>query len=126
MKNLLSGLLSLLLICACAHDAKVETVHSLLPVPQEMQMSDGGFTLRKGTKLYTNVAVEEKNAITNAFAEWNELLEPTAEECETNCIAMEICGSVENISSPEGYSIDVTEDKISIRATSAAGLFYAA
>ena len=126
MKNLLSGLLSLLIICACAHNAKVETVHSLLPVPQEIQMSDGGFTLCKGTKLYTNVAVEEKNAITNAFAKWNELLEPTAEECETNCIAMEICGSVENISSPEGYSIDVTEEKISVRATSAAGLFYAA
>ncbi len=126
MKNFCLGLVSLLLICACAHDESVERSHTLLPVPQNIQISAGSFTVIKGTRLYINAPSEEKAAIINAFAEWEELLEPTNESSATKCIALELCQKIEKISSPEGYTIDVTPKRISIKATSSAGLFYAA
>ena len=125
MKNLCLGLLSLLLLCACAHDTNTVASHSLLPVPQEIQTAEGCYTIHKGTKLYIEAPDEDKSAIINALAVWKELLEP-ADEKVTGGIAMEICDKVEGISSPEGYTIAVTKKGISAKATSAAGLFYAA
>ena len=125
MKNLCLGLLSLLLLCACAHSTSTVTSHSLLPVPQDIQVADGCFTIRKGTKLYVEAPDEDKNAITGALAVWKEILEPTDEK-SSNCIAMEICDKVENVSSPEGYTIQITPKGITAKATSSAGLFYAA
>ena len=126
MKKTLLGLLSLILVCACAHDASVETKHSLLPVPQDMHIAKGCFTVSKGTKLYINTPADDKDAITNAFAAWNGLLEATENNATANCITMEVCDQVENVTSPEGYTLEVTKEKINVKATSAAGLFYAA
>ena len=124
MKKTLLGLLSLILVCACAHDANVISSHSLLPVPQDMQTAKGYFTVGNGTKLYINTPADDKDAITNAFAAWNNLLEATENNAATNCIAMEVCDQVENVTSPEGYTMEVTKEKINVKATSAAGLFY--
>ena len=126
MKKLLTGLASLLLICACAHNESVERSYTLLPVPQEIQTSDGDFTITNGTMLYINAPAGDKDAITNAFAAWDGMLEATDNNATSNCIAMEVCDNVEGVTSPEGYAIAVTKEKISVKATSAAGLFYAA
>ena len=126
MKKILTGLASLLLICACAHNESVERDYTLLPVPVEIQTSDGDFTITNGTRLYINAPAGDKDAITNAFAAWSGMLETTENNATSNCIAMEICDNVEGVTSPEGYAIAVTKEKISVKATSAAGLFYAA
>ncbi len=126
MKKILIGLASLLLICACAHNESVERDYALLPVPVEIQTSDGDFTITNGTRLYINAPAGDKDAITNAFAAWSGMLEATENNATSNCIAMEVCDNVEGVTSPEGYAIAVTKEKINVQATSAAGLFYAA
>ncbi|MBQ5627728.1 MAG: beta-N-acetylhexosaminidase, partial [Bacteroidaceae bacterium] len=126
MKKLLIGLTSLLLLCACAHKANIETSHSLLPIPQDMQTTKGYFTVSEGTKLYIGAPADDKIAIANTFAAWSGLLEATEEKATANCIAMEICDNVANVTSPEGYTINVTKERIDVKATTAAGLFYAA
>ena len=126
MKKLLVGLTSLLLLCACAHKEKIETSSCLLPIPQEMQIAKGCFTVDKDTKLYINTPAEDKNAIASTFAAWNGALELTEEYTAANCIAMELCDNVEGITSPEGYTIKVTKERIDVKSPTAAGLFYAA
>ena len=126
MKKILFGLASLLLLCACAHNEVTESSHCLLPVPQDMQTAKGHFTIGKGTKLYIAAPGEDKSAIANAFAAWDGVLETSGENSTVNCIAMEICDNVDDITSPEGYTINVTRERIDVKATSAAGLFYAA
>ena len=126
MKKILFGLASLLLLCACAHNEVTESSHCLLPVPQDMQTAKGHFTIGKGTRLYIAAPGEDKSAIANAFAAWDGVLESAGENSTVNCIAMEICDNVDDITSPEGYTINVTREKIDVKATSAAGLFYAA
>lgn len=126
MKNLYLGLFSLLLLCACAHNVSTETSHNLLPLPQEMQPTGGSFTIGKGTKLCINAPADDINAIANALAPWEGLLELTNDRDATGCIAMEISNEVEGITSLEGYTINVDRKGVSVKATSAAGLFYAA
>ena len=126
MKKILLGLTSLLLLCACAHNADVMPGHSLLPIPQEIQTSNGEFTLTDKTKLYINAPASDKSAIAKVFTAWNTQLATVETDAATDCIAMEVCDKVENITSPEGYTINVTKDRIDVKATSGAGLFYAA
>ena len=123
MKKLLIGLVSLLLLCACAHDNGSDC---LLPIPLEMQTSNGEFTLTNETKLYIAAPAADKSAIAKVFTAWNAQLATVDTEAATDCIAMEVCDKVENITSPEGYTINVTKDRIDVKATSGAGLFYAA
>ena len=126
MKNFFLGLTSLLLLCACAHNTDNATSHSLLPLPQQIGTSKGSFTVGEGTKLYIAADSDDRNAIANALAAWSGVLEVTGENTTANCIAMEVCDNVANVTSPEGYTINVTKEKINVKATSAAGLFYAA
>ena len=126
MKKILLGLTSLLLICACAHKKDIVQTRYLLPIPQEVETCKGHFIVGKGTRLYIAANAVDKSAIFNAFAAWDGALETTEKNVSDNCIAMEVCENVENISSPEGYTINVTKERIDVKAPSAAGLFYAA
>ena len=126
MKKILLGLTSLLLICACAHKKDIVQTRYLLPIPQEVETCKGHFIVSKGTRLYIAANAVDKSAISNAFVAWDGALETTEKNVSDNCIAMEVCENVENISSPEGYTINVTKERIDVKAPSAAGLFYAA
>ena len=125
MKKLFWGLIGLLLICACAHEQN-NTTRSLLPAPKCIQHGNGFFTVTKGTVLCVSAPESDRNAITRLFRTWEDMLSVTEKPADADCIAMEICEKVDGISSPEGYAIEVTEDGIKAKATSGAGLFYAA
>ena len=125
MKKLFWGLIGLLLICACAHEQN-NTTRSLLPAPKCIQHGNGFFTVTKGTVLCISAPEDDKNAVTKLFGAWEDMLSATEKPADADCIAMEICEKVDGISSPEGYAIEVTEKGIKARATSGAGLFYAA
>ena len=126
MKNILLGLASLLLlVCACTRKPDTTTEYSLLPIPQSMHIADGSFTIGKGTKLYIDAPADDRHAISNAFAAWDDIA-VTDKNTATNCISMTVCDTIEGLSSPEGYTINVGKDKITVKATSGAGLFYAA
>ena len=127
MKNILLRLASLLLlVCACTRKPDTTTEYSLLPIPQSMHIADGSFTIGKGTKLYIDAPADDRHAISNAFAAWEGIMTTTENKAATDCISMEICDAVENVISPEGYTINVTKEKIDVKALSGAGLFYAA
>ena len=125
MKKLFWGLIGLLLICACAHKQN-NTTRSLLPAPRCIQHGNGFFTVTKGTGLCISAPENDRNAVTRLLGAWEDMLSVTEKPADADCIAMEICEKVDGISSPEGYAIEVTEDGIKAKATSGAGLFYAA
>ena len=125
MKKLFLVLVGLLLICACGHEQK-NTTGCLLPIPKSIQQGNGFFTVTKGTVLCISAPEDDKNAVTKLFGAWEDMLSATEKPADADCIAMEICEKVDGISSPEGYAIEVTEKGIKARATSGAGLFYAA
>ncbi|MBR3916065.1 MAG: beta-N-acetylhexosaminidase [Bacteroidaceae bacterium] len=125
MKKLFWGIIGLLLICACAHEQK-NTTGCLLPIPKSIQQGNGFFTVTKGTVLCISAPEDDKNAVTKLFGAWEDMLSATEKPADADCIAMEICEKVDGISSHEGYAIEVTEKGIKARATSGAGLFYAA
>ena len=125
MKKLFWGLIGLLLICACAHEQN-NTTRSLLPAPKCIQHGNGFFTVTNGTVLCVSAPESDRNAITRLFRTWEDMLSVTEKPADADCIAMEICEKVDGISSPEGYAIEVTEKGIKVKATSGAGLFYAA
>ena len=125
MKNLCIGLLCLLLISACAQEqGKSNAEYALLPLPKNIEQGNGFFTISKGTELEISAPEHDKRTIAGHLDTWKETL-PTAEDIQNNHIVMEICADVDSISSPEGYSINVNEERITIKATSGAGLFYA-
>ncbi len=125
MKKLFWGLIGLLLICACAHEQN-DATGNLLPVPKSIQQGNGFFTVTKGTGLCISAPENDRNAVTRLLGAWEDMLSVTEKPADADCIAMEICEKVDGISSPEGYAIEVTEDGIKAKATSGAGLFYAA
>ena len=125
MKKLFLVLVGLLLICACAHEQN-NTTRSLLPAPKCIQHGNGFFTVTKGTVLCVSAPENDRNAVTRLLGAWEDMLSVTEKPADADCIAMEICEKVDGISSPEGYAIEVTEDGIKAKATSGAGLFYAA
>ena len=122
MKKLFLGLIGLLLICACAHEQNNAT-SNLLPVPKSIHQGSGFFTVSKETALCISAPESDRNAITRQIGEWK--LSVTEKPADADCIAMEICEKIDGISSPEGYTIEVTEKNIDVKAMSAAGLFYA-
>lgn len=125
MKKLFWGLIGLLLICACAHEQN-DATGNLLPVPKSIQHGNGFFTVTKGTGLCISAPENDRNAVTRLLGAWEDMLSVTEKPADADYIAMEICEKVDGISSPEGYAIEVTEDGIKAKATSGAGLFYAA
>ena len=125
MKNLCIGLICLLLISACAQEqGKSYAEYALLPLPKNIEQGNGFFTISKGTELEISAPEHDKRTIAGHLDTWKETL-PAAEDIQNNHIVMEICADVDSISSPEGYSINVNEERITIKATSGAGLFYA-
>lgn len=125
MKKLFLVLVGLLLICACAHEQN-DATGNLLPVPKSIQPGNGFFTVNKGTGLCISAPENDRNAVTRLLGAWEDMLSVTEKPADADCIAMEICEKVDGISSPEGYAIEITEDGIKAKATSGAGLFYAA
>ncbi|MBR3878208.1 MAG: beta-N-acetylhexosaminidase [Bacteroidaceae bacterium] len=125
MKKLFLVLVGLLLIRACAHEQN-DATGNLLPVPKSIQQGNGFFTVTKGTGLCISAPENDRNAVTRLLGAWEDMLSLTEKPADADCIAMEICEKVDGISSPEGYAIEVTEDGIKAKATSGAGLFYAA
>ena len=125
MKKLFLGLIGLLLIYACAHEQN-DATGNLLPVPKSIQQGKGFFTVTKGTGLCISAPENDRNAVTRLLGAWEDILSVTEKPADADCIAMEICEKVDGISSPEGYAIEVTKDGIKAKATSGAGLFYAA
>src|SRR3982751_639085 len=74
----------------------------VLPEPVSITQKAGMFSMTKDTR------------------EWLR----TAKDCKDQRVVMTV-GPVDGVESPEGYLLDVSVEKVAVRAPTAAGLFYA-
>ena len=125
MKRIITGVVTLLILCACAHERSGERLN-VLPQPRQIERNNGSFTVDNTTGLYIDAPESDKNSITELFNAAGFSFVPASEDRGNNCIAMSICKDIEGIASPEGYTIDATAEKIDVKAISGAGLYYAA
>lgn len=124
MNRIIIASIALALLLSCSQVKNVASSHSLLPLPANIEESEGRFIFNNATTF--KIAAEEKdaNAIGNLLAASPLALERG--EKDSNAVVMTICNDVEGITSPEGYAIEITEENITVKAISGAGLFYAA
>lgn len=124
MNRIIIASIALALLLSCSQVKNVASSRSLLPLPANIEESEGRFIFNNATTL--KIAAEEKdaNAVGNFLAASPLALERG--EKDSNAVVMTICNDVEGITSPEGYAIETTEENITVKAISGAGLFYAA
>ena len=124
MNRIIIASIALALLLSCSQVKNVASSRSLLPLPANIEESKGRFIFNNATTL--KIAAEEKdaNAVGNFLAASPLALERG--EKDSNAVVMTICNDVEGITSPEGYAIETTEENITVKAISGAGLFYAA
>lgn len=124
MKNLSVILICILSVCSCIQEQR-EGEASILPQPKEININDGCFTICEETTLCIKAAKSDSATIAGQFNTPDMKLCFAEKEPSGNCIVLKICDSIDGISSSEGYSIEISEDKVTAKALSGAGLFYA-
>lgn len=97
---------------------------SLIPVPLRIERGAGIFLLSEGTRLYTNLKGEEAKILMGYLETLPVHFKKGNKKDTRNVLSLVVSPDVPQVSSPEGYTLSVTPDKISICATSGAGLFY--
>lgn len=133
MKNLLSPLLLILLIltsCSKA-DSDQQKAPSVIPEPVQMQVRDGTFVIDRKTVILlnndrddiTNIATQLKQEIDSGIGSNIEIRNQTENSSDKNVITFSLEDS-QAFENPEGYSLNVDRQKVSIKASKPAGLFY--
>lgn len=122
MKKSLLALLSLVLLLAGSCTKKDEV--AITPLPLSCSFGNGAFEWNKDTHVSFEGNEDDWAIVKTAFTETNLPVSYEADNTKTNSIRLELVDAIEEISSPEGYSVHVGEDGVSIKALSDAGLFY--
>lgn len=122
MKKSLLALLSLVLLLAGSCTKKDEV--AITPLPLSCSFGNGAFEWNKDTRVSFEGNEDDWAIVKTAFTETNLPVSYEADNTKTNSIRLELVDAIEEISSPEGYSVHVGEDGVSIKALSDAGLFY--
>ena len=122
MKKSLLALLSLVLLLAGSCTKKDEV--AITPLPLSCSFGNGAFEWNKDTRVSFEGNEDDWAIVKTAFIEANLPVSYEADNTKTNSIRLELVDAIEGISSPEGYSVHVGEDGVSIKALSDAGLFY--
>ena len=108
-------------MCLAVHPVKAQSV---IPVPLKMEQGTGFFFLSEKTKLYTNLEGEEARLWENCLQALPVSLKKGSKKDARQVLSLLITGKNERLPSPESYTLSVTPQRIIIRSTSGAGLFY--
>jgi hexosaminidase len=118
-------------LCGHAETKKGKPIHSIIPAPVSYISSKGKFSIRPGTAILINSSSKE---LSKLAATLNEVLInygisplPVTTLQENKQPANSILLSVDNyneISSAEGYILEVSKKTITLRATTGKGIFY--
>ncbi len=112
-----------------AADSPQVAAGGILPRPVSIDMKDGRqacFDIAKGISVsYSGVPASERNRISEYMDSRFGVADSPAGKSRGR-IEFSIVDSLPGDSSPEGYVLDIAGDGVHARATSAAGLFYAA
>ena len=108
-------------MCLIAHSLKAQSV---IPVPLKMEQGTGSFLLSEKTKLYTNLQGGEAELWENYLKALPVQLKEARMKDRKQMLFLLITPKTPQLPSPESYTLSVTSQRIEIRATSGAGLFY--
>lgn len=115
-------------MCLAAHPLKAQSV---IPVPLKMEQATGSFLLSEKTKLYTNLQGEEAEILENYLRALPLQLRKGKKkdvlsrvDTEKNALFLLITEKSDELPSSESYTLSVAPERILVRATSGAGLFY--
>ena len=113
--------LCILGMCFHAHPILAQSV---IPVPLKMEQGTGSFLLSEKTKLYTNLQGGEAELWENYLKALPVQLKEARMKDRKQMLFLLITPKTPQLPSPESYTLSVTPQRIEIRATSGAGLFY--
>lgn len=108
-------------MCFHAHPILAQSV---IPVPLKMEQGTGSFLLSEKTKLYTNLQGGEAELWENYLKALPVQLKEARKKDRKQMLFLLITPKTTQLPSPESYTLSVTSQRIEIRATSGAGLFY--
>lgn len=108
-------------MCFHAHPILAQSV---IPVPLKMEQGRGSFLLSEKTKLYTNLQGGEAELWENYLKALPVQLKEARMKDRKQMLFLLITPKTPQLPSPESYTLSVTPQRIEIRATSGAGLFY--
>ena len=108
-------------MCFHAHPILAQSV---IPVPLKMEQGTGSFLLSEKTKLYTNLQGGEAELLENYLKALPVQLKEARMKDRKQMLFLLITPKTPQLPSPESYTLSVTPQRIEIRATSGAGLFY--
>lgn len=108
-------------MCFHAHPILAQSV---IPVPLKMEQGTGSFLLSEKTKLYTNLQGGEAELWENYLKALPVQLKEVRMKDRKQMLFLLITPKTPQLPSPESYTLSVTPQRIEIRATSGAGLFY--
>ena len=108
-------------MCFHAHPILAQ---SFIPVPLKMEQGTGSFLLSEKTKLYTNLQGGEAELWENYLKALPVQLKEARMKDRKQMLFLLITPKTPQFPSPESYTLSVTSQRIEIRATSGAGLFY--
>ena len=108
-------------MCFHAHPILAQSV---IPVPLKMEQGTGSFLLSEKTKLYTNLQGGEAELWENYLKALPVQLKEARMKDRKQMLFLLITPKTTQLPSPESYTLSVTSQRIEIRATSGAGLFY--
>ena len=108
-------------MCFHAHPILAQSV---IPVPLKMEQGTGSFLLSEKTKLYTNLQGGEAELWENYLKALPVQLKEARMKDRKQMLFLMITPKTPQLPSPESYTLSVTSQRIEIRATSGAGLFY--
>lgn len=108
-------------MCFHAHPILAQSV---IPVPLKMEQGTGSFLLSEKTKLYTNLQGGEAELWENYLKALPVQLKEARMKDRKQMLFLLITPKTPQLPSPESYTLSVISQRIEIRATSGAGLFY--
>ncbi len=108
-------------MCVFAHSLKAQSV---IPVPLKMEQGTGSFLLSEKTRFYTNLQGEEGELWKHCLKALPVQLKEAEMKGRRQMFSLLITPKDNQLPSPESYILSVTPQRIEIRATSGAGLFY--
>ena len=108
-------------MCIHAHPILAQSV---IPAPLKMEQGTGSFLLSEKTKLYTNLQGGEAELWENYLKALPVQLKEARMKDRKQMLFLLITPKTPQLPSPESYTLSVTSQRIEIRATSGAGLFY--
>ena len=117
-----SFLVASLFATSCAQQENM--VQTLTPVPVSYQTEQGKFQWDAQTQLFAEGEKIDTSIIETAFQHAPQPIKWTEALPESNFIRLTLVPELKGITSPEGYTLQITSNGIQIEATTQVGLFY--